>query len=287
MQVVKHKGQTIKLDKFLTNVYPNISYSYIQKLLRLKDIKVNNKRVNKIIEVNDGDEVVIYADEQKLSGKILTPNIVFEDDNIIVVDKPSGIETTSEKYNDLLLSVNTYLNDKGQSAAACHRLDRNTRGLVVFAKTNEVYGELTTAFKNRTIDKYYLALVYGKPSKSQEMLKAFLFKDAKKSKVLISDTKKPHYEPIETWYKVVKSEGDTSLLEVKLITGKTHQIRAHLAHVGLPLVGDGKYGKNSANKSLRADGQALVAYKIKFNFVPSQKLYYLNNQVVSLKNVKL
>ena len=209
--------------------------------------------------------------------------IVYEDDNIIVCDKPVGLEVESEKYNDLTLSVNGYLKEKNQRAMAVHRLDRNTKGLVVFAKNKESYNELLDAFKRRTIDKFYLAMVVGRPRKDSEHLYAYLYKDANASVVKISDDPLPGYEPIETKYSVVERMEGKTLLEVELITGKTHQIRAHLAHVGLPLVGDGKYGDYGANREFQADSQALIAYKICFRFKAGQKLYYLNNKVVKLE----
>lgn len=160
----------------------------------------------------------------------------------------------------------------------CHRLDRNTCGLVIFAKNPEALTILLDKFKNREIQKHYSCLVYGKLPKKEDTLIAYLFKDSKKSQVYISNEQKKGYQKIITSYKVLKYIENTSLLDITLHTGRTHQIRAHLAHIGFPIIGDGKYGINEVNKQYKAKTQKLCSYYIKFNFsTDSGILNYLNN----------
>ena len=172
------------------------------------------------------------------------------------------------------------------NAQPCHRLDRNTFGLVLFAKNKASLEILLDKFKNKEIEKHYLAYVYGIPNKKQDRLEAYLFKDTKKSLVYISDDFKKGYQKIVTSYIVLKSnlQSNTSVLDVKLETGKTHQIRAHLAHIGLPIIGDGKYGINSVNTTFGYKTQILCSYKLKFNFTnDSNILNYLNKKEFKIK----
>lgn len=208
--------------------------------------------------------------------------IVYEDSNIIVVNKPAGIEVTGDNS---LTSVLT--KQYGYSIMPCHRLDRNTSGLTVFAKNRQALDILFDKFKNHEIEKHYICRVYGIPKEKHEILKAYLFKDNKKSVVYISDVPKKGYQNIVTEYSVLSTSksNNTSILEIILHTGRTHQIRAHLAHIGYPIIGDGKYGINEVNKKFKSKTQNLCSYIIKFKFNSNSGiLNYLNGTEIKLSD---
>ena len=262
--VVDKKYNGKKLNKVILEKIPDIKYSTFCKLLRKKDIKVNGKRVNKDVEVFENDEVLIYIQDDLLrSNKEI--ETVFEDDNILVINKDAGIEITGD--NSLTSIVQELYKKKGCKPMPCHRLDRNTTGLVLYAKNKESLDILLSKFKNHEIEKHYLAWVYGIPKEKHKRLEAYLFKDNKKSMVYISDIFKKGYQKIITTYTILEKKKDnTSILDVEIETGRTHQIRAHLAHIGYPIIGDGKYGKNEINKTFNRRTQMLCSYKLKFNF---------------------
>lgn len=252
----------------------DLGYYRIQKLIKARSVKINGVRVGADMNVNAGDTVHVYfADREKNSIEV-----VYRDDNILVVNKASGIEvqgadSLTERINNLLTDV---------VAAPVHRLDRNTMGLVVFALNKTAETELLASFKEREIDKTYQCIVVGTPRPPAAKLKAFLFKDAKKSQVYISDVKQQGYLPVETHYKTLKNLGELTLLEVKPITGRTHQIRAQLAHVRIPILGDGKYGINKINRRYRVKTQLLCCTQITFHFAQGA-LKYLDGKSVVLK----
>lgn len=275
--IVNEKYDNKKLINFLQDNIPNLSNSLIYKTLRKKDIKINNKRVSENCLLKRGDEIKVYIADNLLEQKLDIP-IVYEDTNIIIFDKPTNLEVTG---ND---SLSSYAQKKyGTSVQPCHRLDRNTSGLVLFAKNNESLTILLDAFKNHHIEKHYQAIVYGIPKNNFAKLESYLFKDSKKALVYISDKPLPKYQKIITYYRVVKNDlkKNISLLDVTLETGKTHQIRAHLAHIGLPLVGDGKYGINKINKEFKQKNQLLCSYSLTFSIKKNCLLSYLDGQTIS------
>lgn len=271
--IVNEKYNKKSLNKFILDTFPNLKSGTLFKALRKKDILVNGKRVNSNIEIHTNDLIRIYISDDLLENANI--DIIYEDDNILLLNKPAGIEVTGKS------SLSTILNSRYEFIEPCHRIDRNTLGLVLFAKNRSSLDILLNKFKNREIEKHYITQVYGVPIKSSDKLTAYLFKDNKKSIVYISDTFKTGYSKIITSYKIISSNKDnnTSILDINLETGRTHQIRAHLAHIGFPIIGDGKYGINEINKKFKCKTQRLCAYKLKFKFnTDSDILEYLNNK---------
>lgn len=281
--IVSKKYNNKKLSVFLMENIENLSNNLFYATLRKKDIKVNGKRINQNITVHENDEIQVYIDDKLLNYEPKL-EIVYEDENILVVNKPVNIEVTGSK--SLTEVIHKKFTNCGYLPMPCHRLDRNTKGLILYAKNEQSLNILLEKFKNHEIEKHYTALVYGVPKKKSEKLIAYLFKDSKKSQVYISDTPQKGYSKIITSYILLKKyDNNTSLLDVQIETGKTHQIRAHLAHIGLPIIGDGKYGINSINKKFNKKYQELTSAVLKFNFKTDNKiLNYLNQKEIKLTN---
>lgn len=258
-----------QLSVFLKANLLGAGFVFIRKVLKNKDVKINGVRVNRDVLVRASDTVQIYYPDDAL--KPWQPyRLVWEDDNVAVVFKLQGIETSSPN------TANTLENLLGYTAV--HRLDVNTEGLVIFAKHAAAADELNTAFANGQVEKTYQALCFGELKKSPVTLSGYLDKDKDAGLVMITKEKQPGALPVKTVVEFIRPKGDYSLLQIRPLTGRTHQIRAHLASIGLYIVGDGKYGNASLNRLYHQDKQCLCATQIKFAFNPGSLLYYLNGR---------
>lgn len=286
--IVNDKYDGKNLNKFILDSFPNLNQNELYKALRKKDIRINGIKVSKNTLLKKGDEISIYIVDSVLENLPNIP-IIYEDDNILVVNKPDGISVTENfSSTECLTSIlkKKFVNNTSYKfLEPCHRIDRNTKGLVLFAKNKQALEILLDKFKNKEIEKHYLAKVYGIPKNKTSILQAYLFKDSKKSLVYISDIPKKDYVKIVTEYNLISSDSknNTSILDINLHTGKTHQIRAHLSYIGFPIIGDGKYGINEINKKFSKKTQELYSYKLIFKFTSASSiLEYLNNKEISI-----
>lgn len=237
--IINRKNNNNKVSNCIKDTFPNVPTSKVFMALRNKDIRVNDIKVSTDVAVNESDKITVYIKDEILFNLPDNLNIVYEDDNILVINKPANL-LSEDNAKNTEPSAESILKKQcnNETLKLCHRLDRNTSGLLIFSKNEITYNELLTAFKENYIIKRYLAYVEGVPKVKKATLTAYLFKDSKNSSVIISPIQKKGYEEIKTEYKVIEEFIDYSLLEVTLHTGKTHQIRAHLSYVGHPVIGD-------------------------------------------------
>lgn len=272
-----------KIADYLKNKFKNLTNGTIFKALRNKDIRINGVKISENVPVNAGDEITLYIKDEFLFGitALDKSKIIYDDENIVIVNKPQDVLVQGDGINiGLDKMVNDYFGT--QNIVPCHRLDRNTSGLIIFAKNEMAEETISEMLKQHMIRKVYRCRVIGHPKNKKATLTAYLFKDSKTSQVIISNEKKKGYVEIVTKYEVIAYNNDgTSTLEVELVTGRTHQIRAHLAFIGYPILGDGKYGKNEVNKKFKLTRQELTAYKIIFNDAIGE-LEYLKGKTVKL-----
>lgn len=295
-----------RVDKFLQKAVPRLPKSLMYKYIRMKRIKLNGARCEISTRLNEGDIMQLYINDEFFEEAaqkdfFAAPpilNIVYEDDNIILCDKKNGLVVHEDDENTVDTLINRilhYLYDKGEydpdveqsfTPALCNRLDRNTGGIVIAAKNAESLRILNQKIKDRELEKKYLCITVGVPPKKHDTMKAYLEKNADGNTVKVSDKKTPTNKTIITTYDVLKSDGKLALVEVKLETGRTHQIRAHFAHIGCPLLGDGKYGINKVNREYKVKTQALYSYKLKFVFsTDGGILNYLNGREFTVNDV--
>ncbi|MBQ9806218.1 MAG: RluA family pseudouridine synthase [Clostridia bacterium] len=302
---VKKNDAGQRLDKFLSKAVKGLPMSLMYKYIRTKKIKVNRARTQEKYMLCEGDVIQLFirdeffaspeADNGALFRIAPKLDIVYEDENIMLLNKRPGVlvhEDTAARENTLILHVQAYLAQKGEydpaneqsfAPALCNRIDRNTGGIVIAAKNAESLRIMNEKIRNDELSKRYLCAAHGAFRKTSETLHGWLRKNSAENMVEISDTKKPGYKEIITKYRVLRQKKESALLEVELITGRTHQIRAHLSHIGHPLLGDGKYGINRADREKGYKFQALYAYRLEFRFADTDHLLgYLNRKSFSI-----
>lgn len=304
--IIEKNDSGQRLDKFISKAVPDLPQSLMYKYIRLKRIKLNGKRCEISTRLNVGDVLQMYINdeffgintEHEFLNVPYDIDVVYEDENLLLVNKKCGmvVHEDNEKTADTLINrITRYLYEKGEydpeceasfAPALCNRLDRNTSGIVICAKNAQSLRLLNRIVKEREIVKNYLCITLGTPEPTEATLTAYLEKNESTNTVYVSDRKTPSNKTIITKYKVIKSKGGLSLCEIDLITGRTHQIRAHMAYIGHPLLGDGKYGKNQENRARGIKTQALCAYKLTFDLkADAGILNYLDGKSFEIKDI--
>ncbi len=297
-----------RLNKFLGKTVPLLSGGQMHKYLRLKRIKINGKRTEASYKLIAGDVVQLYLNdsyfdapqEEDAYRHISHPRVrvVYEDSHILLADKAPGMVVHADERggtDTLIAHIQAYLYQSGAwepSAAAsfapalCNRIDRNTGGIVIAAKTAEALRILNDRIKSRELEKRYLCVVHGRPQPAEGLIENYLRRDEMRKQVTLHSTRVPGAKTARTRYRTLASSGRLSLVECELLTGRTHQIRAHMASIGCPLLGDGKYGVNERNRPYGEFGQALYAYSLSFHFqTDAGALSYLDGKTFTVQDV--
>ena len=294
-----------RLDKFLSKTFRDLPMSLLYKCIRTKDIKRNGKRCTPADRLEEGDVLTLYIKDELLQPSptqhdfMSAPaklSVVYEDEHVLLLNKPTGllVHPDDNEYRDTLIArVQRYLYEKGEydpdkensfTPALVNRIDRNTCGIVIAAKTAVALRILNNKLKQREIHKYYLCIVHGRMEKREDTIEGYLEKNESRNRVYISRKHSSDAQrSIATRYRVIDEKNGFSLLEIELLTGRTHQIRAHLSSIGHPLLGDGKYGTNAINKGTGYTKQALCSYRLHFDFTTAaDELEYLNGMSFTL-----
>ena len=304
--VIQENDKDQRLDKFLQKTVPLLPKNLLYKSIRTKRIKVNRKRCELSYRLKEGDVVELYLQDEffednqpkaflQVPSKI---DVVYEDRHILLVDKPQGlvVHEDNENTQDTLINrVQHYLYEQGEfdpdqeqsfAPALCNRIDRNTCGIVIVAKTAAALRILNEKIKNRELVKKYLCILTKRPPKSHDTLTHYLEKLPAGNRVVLYPSPHPNARTAVTEYRVLRQEGDLTLAEINLKTGRTHQIRAHMAYIGCPLLGDGKYGSNTVNKQYGVKQQALCSYYLKLAFrEDGGELDYLNGKAFTVDHI--
>ena len=250
------------VNRYLTRAFPSLPGWLIRDTLKKRDIRVNGVKSGADASVKAGDELILYIDDKHFSKPL---QVIYEDERLLVVEKPAGIPVDADRANIGSDTMLTRIQAHCPTAQLCHRLDTGTGGVLIAAKTEDALSEMMEAFRgHHDLVKKYQCLVAGRPEVPEAKLKDFLIKDANASKVRIVRTPQPGALTVETHYRLLDFRNGVSLLEVMLITGRTHQIRAHLSFVGLPLLGDDKYGDREANRKAGRSQPALWCSEIRW-----------------------
>ena len=297
-----------RLDRFLSKALPLLPSALAQKYIRIKRVKVNGGRAQRDQRLNEGDVLQLYINdeffdkpsEENMFLTLFKPRltVVYEDEHLLLADKPQGMVVhadETEKVNTLINHIQAYLyqkrewNPKWENAftpALCNRIDRNTGGMVIAAKDAETLRIINEKIRDRELDKRYLCVTVGRPKQSRGRAECFLLKDEKKKQVSVYHKPIPGGKTAITDYEVLETRGELSLLEIGLETGRTHQIRATMADLGCPLLGDGKYGRGDVNRRYGETQQALYAYKLTFDLpTDAGHLNYLRGRTFTVENV--
>ncbi len=304
---IKKNDAGQRLNKFIEKSFPAIPVSLMYKSIRTKNIKVNKKRCTPDQKLCEGDLVDIWLKDEffvqpthkyDFTNAADKLDIVYEDENILIANKPQGLivhQDDDYEPDTLIFRIQKYLYNKGEynpdaensfAPALVNRIDRNTGGMVISAKNANALRILNAKMKSREIKKKYLCIVCGSPNPPEATLGGYLEKNEKQNRVYIEKSRSATGKTIRTHYKTLDTVNGFSLVEVELLTGRTHQIRAHMASIGYPLLGDGKYGINKINRGSGYNKQALWSYKLTFDFTTdAEELNYLQGKSFEIEDI--